>query len=414
MTKMPFTAKGVRATEPLQLIHSDVCGLLNVQVRGAYEYYATFIDDYSRYGYVYLMQRKSETFGKFREFRAEVEKQLGKPIKTPRSDREGEYMDQEFRDFLIEEGVVSQLTAPGTPQQNGVAERRNRTLLDMIRSMLSYSSLPTSFWGHALKTAIPAHVLRQKTGKLEPRSEVYIFVGYPQGTRGGLFYSQADQKVFVSTNATFLEHDYMIDFKPRSKIVLEELLSDEIRPQPTRVVGPLRQKTIVPDQTLMAPRRSRRVSRLPDRYTGEAQIVTADDGKEDPSTFRDAMDDSNKEEWQAAMKLEIESMHSNSVWQLVDLPEGVKPIRCKWIYKRKRGVDGKVETYKARLVAKGYTQKEGVDYEETFSPVAMLKSIRILLAIAAYFDYEIWQMDVKTPFLNGYLDETIYMDQLEG
>jgi len=206
----------------------------------------------------------------------------------------------------------------------------------------------------------------------------------------------------------------MIDFKPRSKIVLKELLSDEIGPHSTRVVGRLKEKTTVPDQTPSVPRRSGRVSRLPDRYTGEAQIVTVDDGKEDPSTFRDAMDDSDKEEWQAAMKLEMESMHSNSVWQLVDLPEGVKPIGCKWIFKRKRGADGKVETFKARLVAKGYTQKEGVDYEETFSPVAMLKSIRILLAIAAYFDYEIWQMDVKTAFLNGYLDETIYMDQPEG
>ena len=164
----------------------------------------------------------------------------------------------------------------------------------------------------------------------------------------------------------------------------------------------------------MAPRRSGRVSRLPDRYTGEAQIVTANDGKEDPSTFRDAMDDFDKEEWQAAMKLKMKSMHSNSVWQLIDLPKGVKPIGCKWIFKRKRGVDGKVETYKARLVAKGYTLKEGVGYEETFSPVAMHKSIRILLAIAAYFDFEIWQMDFKTAFSNGYLDETIYMNQPEG
>ncbi|EXC25220.1 hypothetical protein L484_003433 [Morus notabilis] len=142
----------------------------------------------------------------------------------------------------------------------------------------------------------PTHVLRQKTGKLEPWSEVCIFVGYPQGTRGGLFYSQADQKVFVSTNATFLEHDYMIDFKPISKIVLEELLSDKIGPQPARVVGPRREKSTVPDQTPMAPHHSGRVSRLPDRYTGEAQIITADDGKEDPSNFKDAMDDSDKEE----------------------------------------------------------------------------------------------------------------------
>ena len=114
------------------------------------------------------------------------------------------------------------------------------------------------------------------------------------------------------------------------------------------------------------------------------------------------------------MNQEMESMYSNSIWELEDLPEGFRPIGNKWIYKRKKGADGKVETYKARLVAKGYTQKEGVDYEETFSPVAMLKSIRILLSMAASLDYEIWQMDVKTAFLNGNLDEEIYMSQPEG
>ena len=96
------------------------------------------------------------------------------------------------------------------------------------------------------------------------------------------------------------------------------------------------------------------------------------------------------------------------------MPEGFRPIGCKWIYKRKKEADGKVETFKARLVAKGYTQKEEVDYKETFSPVAMLKSIRILLSIAAALDYEIWQMDIKTAFLNGDLEEEIYMTQPEG
>ena len=107
-------------------------------------------------------------------------------------------------------------------------------------------------------------------------------------------------------------------------------------------------------------------------------------------------------------------MYSNQVWELVDLPEGVKPIGCKWIYKRKIGAYGRVETYKARIVAKGYTQKECIDYQETFSPVAMLKSIRILLSIAAHLDYKIWQMDVKTTFLNGRLEESINMIQPEG
>ena len=110
----------------------------------------------------------------------------------------------------------------------------------------------------------------------------------------------------------------------------------------------------------------------------------------------------------------IGSMYSNQVWDLVKAPNDIKPIGCKWVYKRKRGIDGKVETFKAWLVAKGYTQKEGIDYEETFSPGAMLKSIIILLSIAAHYDYENWQMDVKLEFLNGNLEKEIYMMQPEG
>ena len=91
-------------------------------------------------------------------------------------------------------------------------------------------------------------------------------------------------------------------------------------------------------------------------------------------------------------------MYSNQVWDLVKAPNGIKPVGCKWVHKRKKGVDGKVETFKARLVVKGYTPKEGIDYDETFLPVAMLKSIKILLSITAHYDYEIWQMDVKTTF----------------
>jgi hypothetical protein len=122
----------------------------------------------------------------------------------------------------------------------------------------------------------------------------------------------------------------------------------------------------------------------------------------------------DSEKWPGAMRSEIESMGDNQVWNLVDPPDGVKTIECKWVYKKKTDMDGNVHIYKARLVAKGFRQVQGVDYDETFSPVAMLKSVRIILAIAAYFDYEIWQMDVKTAFLNGNLSEDVYMTQPEG
>ena len=114
------------------------------------------------------------------------------------------------------------------------------------------------------------------------------------------------------------------------------------------------------------------------------------------------------------MKSKIQSIYSNQVWDLMEPPEGIKSIGCKWIYKKKRGAYGKVETFKDRLVETGFTQKEGIDYEETFSLISMLKSIQILLSIAAHFNYEIWQMDVKTSFLNGHLEEFIYMMQLDG
>ena len=159
-------------------------------------------------------------------------------------------------------------------------------------------------------------------------------------------------------------------------------------------------------------RRSDRVSHPPERYVGHIRGEDVEDI--DPQTYEEAIMSIDSGKWKEAMNSEMDSMYSNKVWNLVDAPEGIVPIGCKWIFKKKIGVDGKVETYKARLVAKGYRQRQGVDYDETFSPVAMLKSIRILLAIAAHYDYEIWQMDVKTAFLNGNLEEEVYMMQPEG
>ena len=137
MTKSPFTGNGERASDLLGIIHSDVCFPMSTSARGGYEYFITFTDDLSRYEYVYLMKHKSESFEKFKEFHNEVQNQLGKTIKALRSDRGGEYLSQDFVDYLKNCGIVSQRTPPGTTQLNGISERRNRTLLDMVRSMMS-------------------------------------------------------------------------------------------------------------------------------------------------------------------------------------------------------------------------------------------------------------------------------------
>ncbi|KAK8663305.1 hypothetical protein V6N13_083128 [Hibiscus sabdariffa] len=189
---------------------------------------------------------------------------------------------------------------------NGVSERRNRTLLDMVRSMMSHTDLPTSFWGYALETA--AFTLNRVPSKSVQKTPHEMWTG-------------------KRPNMSFMK----------------------------------------------------------------------------PKTYQEVVSSPDSEKWLEAMRSEMDSMSENQVCSLVGPPEGIKPIGCKWVFKKKTDMDGNVQTYKGRLVAKGFRQIHGIDYDETFSPVALFKSIRILLAIAAFHDYEIWQMDVKTAFLNGKL-----------
>ncbi|KAJ9567049.1 hypothetical protein OSB04_003015 [Centaurea solstitialis] len=216
MTKQPFNKENERDTDLLEIIHTDVCGPFSHVARGGYRYFITFTDDFSRYGYVYLMRHKSESFERFREFQNEVQNQLGRKIK-----------------FL------------------------------------------------------------------------------------------------------------------------------------------------------------RRVRQEPDRYLG---FLVSQDSRDlnEPTSHGEAVSGNEFEQWQEAMKAEMQSMYDNQVWELTDLPQHCRAVGRKWVFKKKTDMDGNVHTFKARLVAKGFTQTH------------------------AYFNYEIWQMDVKTAFLNGKLTEDVYMEQPEG
>nr|GEZ33884.1 hypothetical protein [Tanacetum cinerariifolium] len=170
-----------------------------------------------------------------------------------------------------------------------------------------------------------------------------------------------------------------------------------------------------PQEEVISIRRSERTHRAPNHLCLNVKVEEHSLGDlNEPASYKAAMLDLESNKWIDARNAEIQSMIDNMVWVLVDLPPGCKTVRSKWIFKKKTNMDGIVHTYKACLVAKGYTQLYGVDYEEMFSPITNIRAIRILISIAAYYDYEIWQMDVKTAFLNGYLDEDIYMVQHEG
>lgn len=134
----------------------------------------------------------------------------------------------------------------------------------------------------------------------------------------------------------------------------------------------------------------------------------------EPSTYSAVVSGADSEKWILAMQEEMESLHKNNTWELVKPPQGKKIVGCKWIFKMKESSPGDGVKYKARLIAKGYSQVPGVDFGDVFSPVVKHCSIRVLLALVAMFDLELEQLDVKTAFLHGNLEEQIYMQQLEG
>ncbi|GKE17401.1 putative RNA-directed DNA polymerase, partial [Tanacetum coccineum] len=362
MARNPFTHASERADDLLGIIHSDVCRPFRTTSRDGANYYVTFTDNFSRYGYVYLIQHNHEVFGMFKTFQNEVENQLGKTIKALRSDRGGEYLSQV----------------------------RYRTLLDMVQSMMSLTTLPMSFWGYALESAarilnmVPtkkALVKRDTPNKLESRSIKCIFIGYPKETMGYYLYYPLENKIFVARYAEVFKTRLIKQEASRSTVYFDEIQSEEAQPSENTSLH-------------------------------QHEHKLGDYGK--PPNYQAALLDLESEKWLEAMNMEMQSMKDNQVWNLVDLPPNCKTVGSKWLFKKKTNMDGNIHTYKARLVAKGFTQTYGVDYEETFSPVADIKAIRILIAITAYYDYEIWQMDVKTAFLNGRINDDVYMVQPEG
>ncbi|KAI5341456.1 hypothetical protein L3X38_020730 [Prunus dulcis] len=243
----------IKSTNLLELIHTDICGPFPTQTHDGFKYFITFTDDFSRFGYVYLIAEKSNALDMFKVFKAEVENQLDLKIKVVRSDRGGEFYGRfdeagrnpgPFARFLQQEGIVAQYTNPGTPQQNGVSERRNRTLKDMMRSMIASSNLPIFLWGEALKTAnyilnrvptksvnpIPFELWNKRKPslnhikvwgckaeaklynplekKLDARTTSCFFMGYPERTKGYRFYCPNNTTRFVETGrAVFIEEE---------------------------------------------------------------------------------------------------------------------------------------------------------------------------------------------------------------
>lgn len=448
MSKKPFP-RVERNTELLELLHSDICELNGVLTRGGNRYFITFIDDCSRYTHVYLLKHKDEAFDKFKAFKALVENQLGRKIKALRSDRGGEYFSSEFSSFCEENGIIHQTSAPYTPQQNGLAERKNRTLVDMVNAMLLNSRLPLNLWGEALLTACHVHnrvpskrtkrspyeiwkgripnlsylrvwgclafyrVPDPKRVKLGERALKSVLVGYADNSKAYRLLDSDSNVIVESRDVEFIENKFIFNStKQENPESSQEALSRKKRKDVETSLEPRRSK------------RSRREKRLDpefmfflvegSRTTVLSKMPIICNVENDPKTYTEAMTSRDASFWKEAINEEMDSLLFNNTWVIVDLPPGSKSIGNKWVFKRKYNVDGSIQTFKARLVAKGFKQKEGVDYFDTYAPVARIASIRVLLALASINKLYVHQMDVKTAFLNGDLEEEVYMDQPEG
>ncbi|RVW98238.1 Retrovirus-related Pol polyprotein from transposon RE2 [Vitis vinifera] len=333
-----------RAKSPFELVHTDVWGPCRTASTLGFQYFVTFIDDYSR---------------------------------------------SQFTSFMSHHGILHQSSCAHTPQQNGVAERKNRHLVETARTLLLHNHIPHSllFPDQPLYFLPPrvfgctcfVHILTPGQDKLSAKAMKCLFLGYSRLQKGYRCYSLETHRYFISADVTFFEDSPF--FSTTSEFIIVALVSLLPLPFPEAPADSLPIPSASPAPALPSP--------------NDLPIAV-------------------RKGWRQAMVDEMAALHSNGTWGLVVLPSGKSTVGCRWVYAVKVGPDGQVDRLKARLVAKGYTQVYGSDYGDTFSPVAKIASVRLLLSMAAMCSWPLYQLDIKNAFLHGDLAEEVYMEQPPG
>ncbi|KAJ9557015.1 hypothetical protein OSB04_011629 [Centaurea solstitialis] len=510
---------------PLEMLHMDLCGPMRIQSISGKKYILVMVDEYSRYTWLEFLRMKSEAPELIIKFIKRIQVLLQLPVRKIRSDNGTEFKNATLDAYLTSVGISHNFSGAYTPQQNGVVERRNRTLVEAARMMLAYSGLPLTFWAEAVSTACftqnrtiitkrfkktPYHIInrrvpnikffhvfgcrcyilnnRDNLGKFDKKADEGYFLGYSLTSKTFRVYNKRTKMVMATVYVTFDETVSMTSEHNSSELGIHSqastTTSDSITdpnsseldllfmdafldicadnedlilsrnprvdihdvPEPSSVndSGPSENicSTSNSDQAIPVPSVEQSdQNNLDDLAILPAQlkwtrahplynvIGDVNDGvktrsasanyclyksflsKIEPKNVSQALDDSD---WLLAMQEELLQFKRNKVYRLVPRPQDKSIIKTKWIFRNKKDESGLIVRNKARLVAKGYSQQEGIDYDETFSPVARIEAIRIFLAYAAHKNIKVFQMDVKSAFLNGVLHEEVYIEQPEG
>ncbi|RVW91957.1 Retrovirus-related Pol polyprotein from transposon RE1 [Vitis vinifera] len=345
----------------------------------------------------------------------------------------------QFTSFMSHHGILHQSSCAHTPQQNGVAERKNRHLVETARTLLLHSHVPFRFWGDAVLTAcylinrmpssvlhdqIPhsllfpdqplyflpprvfgctcfVHILTPGQDKLSAKAMKCLFLGYSRLQKGYRCYSLETHRYFISADVTFFEDSPFFSTTSESLPVSEVLPIPIVSPPDAMPLDHFRFIIVALVSLLLSlflrhllthflslrlhlPRLCLLLMTYPLLFGKSTHEALSHPG------------------WRQAMVDEMAALHSNGTWDLVVLPSGKSTVGCRWVYAVKVGPDGQVDRLKARLVAKGYTQVYGSDYGDTFSPVAKIASVRLLLSMAAMCSWPLYQLDIKNAFLHGY------------
>ncbi|KAJ9547172.1 hypothetical protein OSB04_019715 [Centaurea solstitialis] len=501
-TRASFKSNQISSiSSPLQLLHMDLFGPVNVQSIAGKKYTLVIVDEFSRYTWVFFLRSKSDAPEEIILFVRKIEKLNNLSVRSIRSDHGTEFKNSTLETFFDRKGISQNFSSVRTPQQNGVAERRNRTLIEAARSMLSEANLATHFWAEAVNTACytqnrslivkrfrrtPYELFRNRKpsiehlhifgcvcyilnnkdnlGKFDSKSDDGIFLGYSSISKTYRVFNKRRQTIeeTIQADSFFQVPDIpttdptpqdlsdgfeetplpssqtslppIIDATPITQVSTEtdqptsseefsqttanEPIPTNLLPDPSineastsgQIYQPpaLRWTKDHPiDQVLENPSSGVKTRRQSGNICLYVNFISENEPKEIDDALRDPA-------WVSAMQEELAEFIRNNVWLLVPRPRKCTIIGSKWIFRNKLDEAGTIIRNKARLVAQGYRQKEGIDYDETFAPVARLEAIRLFLAFATHMNFKVFQMDIKNAFLNGKLNEEVYVAQPPG